>query len=88
MQIDPNMSVGSVARMDSRSPAATKNVSNSDQAAFDQSQALENQFNNTPDVRADLVERAVSLIGRVDYPPPQVIRRLSNLLAMSIDPND
>jgi hypothetical protein len=88
MQIDPNISVGPVARMDSRSPTVAKPATDTDQAAFAQSQALEIEYNNTPDVRMDQVEKAVTLVGRVDYPPPQVIRRLANLLAMSINPND
>lgn len=84
MQIDPNMSVGAVARTPSQPPAAANAKVPQDQAAFTESEALNEQLKVTPDVRSDKVDQAISLIGQVEYPPPQVIRRISSLLALKL----
>lgn len=85
MQIDPNLSVGAVARTASQLPQAmAKAKVEQDQAVFGQSEALSQELKDTPAVRSNEVDRAMVLIGQVEYPPPQVIRRISSLLAMNL----
>jgi hypothetical protein len=85
MQIDPNLSVGALARTASQPPAAAPKAKiEHDHATFGQSDALQQALKDTPAVRGDKVEQAIVLIGQVDYPPPQVIRRISSLLAMNL----
>jgi len=47
-------------------------------------QALRSALANTPDSRPDAVARATQLVGRVEYPPPETIQKISHLLAMHL----
>jgi hypothetical protein len=74
--------------MAASSPAAKPVKGESDQATFQRSEALNQAFQSTPDVRPDQVARARELIGNVEYPPRETIAKLSTLLAMHwSDPN-
>ena len=55
-----------------------------DQASFQNSEALNNALNSTPDVRPEVVTRAKDLVSSSIYPPPRVIRQISTLLAIGI----
>lgn len=53
-----------------------------DQVNFSATEAVDKALSATPDVRAEEVERARQLIGDPSYPPPETIRKLSELLAV------
>jgi hypothetical protein len=55
-----------------------------DEVAFENSRALTTALQNTPESREDVVRRATELVGDVNYPPPDTIRMISNLLAIQI----
>lgn len=55
-----------------------------DEVAFENSRALTTALQNTPESRDDVVRRAAELVGDVNYPPPETIRMISNLLALQI----
>lgn len=61
-----------------------------DGASFEQSAQLEQALQSSPDVRAEVVEKARKLIEDTNYPPPEAINRIANLLAMklAIEPKD
>ena len=48
---------------------------------FAESAALDNAMHETPDVRQEEVERAARLVENENYPPPEMLDRLSKLLA-------
>lgn len=55
-----------------------------DEVAFENSRALTTALQNTPESRDDVVQRATELVGDVNYPPPETIRMISNLLALQM----
>jgi hypothetical protein len=55
-----------------------------DEVAFENSRALTTALQNTPESREDVVRRATELVGDVNYPPPETIRMISNLLAIQM----
>jgi hypothetical protein len=55
-----------------------------EEVAFENSRALTTALKNTPESREDVVRRATELIGDVNYPPPDTIRMISNLLAIQM----
>ena len=59
-----------------------------DEVAFENSRALTTALHNTPESREDVVQRAVELVGDVNYPPPETIRMISHLLAIQLRPED
>lgn len=55
-----------------------------DEVAFENSRALTTALQDTPESRDDVVRRATELVGDVNYPPPETIRMISNLLALQM----
>jgi hypothetical protein len=59
----------------------------SDAAEFRATAALEEALADTPDVRPDQVNRARELFASVQYPPAELIRGVSRLLADNWPPD-
>lgn len=55
-----------------------------DDVALENTRALKTALDNTPFARAEVVRRAVEMVGDVNYPPPETIRMISNLLAIKL----
>ena len=89
MQINPNSSAGAVNKVESPAPSVKRvaSQSDSDSAVFSQAEALNQALSDQSDVRAAAIEKAVNLIGQVKWPPTEVIRRISSLLAVNIHQN-
>jgi hypothetical protein len=58
-----------------------------DEVAFENARALTSALHDTPSVRDEVVRRATDLVGDVNYPPPETIRMISNLLAIQLEPD-
>jgi hypothetical protein len=58
-----------------------------DEVAFENARALTSALHDTPSVRDEVVRRATGLVGDVNYPPPETIRMISNLLAIQLEPD-
>ena len=58
-----------------------------DEVAFENARALTAALHASPAVRDEVVRRATELVGNVNYPPPETIRRISHLLAIQLDPD-
>ncbi len=56
-----------------------------DAADFSTTDSIRSALRNAADVRPDEVERARSLIDTSIYPPEETIRKIANLMAMSVD---
>ncbi len=84
MQVDPKLTTSAVARVDTSQPLVRKAKSDSDYATFSRTEALHNSYRDVPDVRSDVVSKAKELVSSSTYPPPETIKRISNLLAMQL----
>jgi hypothetical protein len=85
MEIKLNTNLDSVARVTpTRSNASRAIERKSDMPVFENSNALEAQLANLPDVRLDKLDRALNLIGQPSYPPQETINGLANLLAIHL----
>lgn len=84
MQISPNNSSGPVSRTYWKSIPPAPGGHGVDTAQFDRAAALNRALADTPDLRANEVERARELIGDVSYPPAETIQRIASLLATNL----
>jgi hypothetical protein len=55
-----------------------------DGAAFDHAQALDQAVRAAGDSRSEMVEMGKKLASSINYPPPELINRIANLLAMNV----
>ena len=66
-------------------PAVSRETRNAeDDVALENTRALKTALDNTPFARAEVVKRAAEMVGDVNYPPPETIRMISNLLAIKL----
>ncbi len=84
MQINSNNYTGNVARVAYVSNSGKAGAPKGDRVQFDQTASLEKALKETPDVRPDVIDRAKDLVANPNYPPPEVIKRISNLLAIHV----
>jgi hypothetical protein len=85
MEVKLNTNVGAVS-LRPTSPSKSRGASEAgDSASFDQSADLNQSLQATPQARPEAVDRAQKLIGDVNYPPRETIRRIATLLAMHLD---
>jgi hypothetical protein len=57
-----------------------------EQVALENSRALTHALRMTPEIREEIVRRATELVGEPSYPPEETIRKISDLLAIQLDP--
>lgn len=90
MEINANSKVGAVSgpSQTNRSGPINPAPVDSDGDSFDSNNPLLNALNNTPDVRADVVARGRAAVASDGYPPPDVVKKLSNFLANKLQSND
>ena len=56
-----------------------------DTSMLSASESLDRALESEPSTRAEAVEKARKLVGDVAYPPPETVKRLANLLAISVN---
>jgi hypothetical protein len=81
MQVNLTTNPGATVRGVEQSLAARPVERPVDQAEFSQFEAINHALDSEPEVRAREVERAKDLFTSVQYPPVQLIHRISRLLA-------
>jgi hypothetical protein len=84
MEVQPNHPAGGINQSPAVRAEARRLKEPTEQVNFAQSAAVEQALQKSPEIRTDAVDRARSLVGNINYPPPETIRRLSNLLAMHL----
>jgi hypothetical protein len=84
MRVIPNSEATAVPAVVPRSAPAEPRLGQ-DQLAFTGTQSLDRSLAQSPEVRADKVAEAKALIQDGSYPPAVIIRKLSALLAISLD---
>jgi hypothetical protein len=84
MKIENNMSAGALLRSEPSPVVPAQKPVEGDSATFSQANALTLSLRDEPGSRTEEVERALNLVGQVQWPPQTVIRRIASLLAMHI----
>jgi hypothetical protein len=75
--VDPAQAAGGVSKSRIQARGASE-------LSFENSASLNAALEATPDSRADVVSRAEDLVSSSNYPPPEVINRIANLLAANL----
>jgi hypothetical protein len=85
MEINSNLNTGGVSRTP---PSETTVVHGArgarEEVTFENAAALEKSLRETPDTRDHVIAMAKQLVSDVQYPPPETIRKISNLLALNL----
>ncbi|MBL9137224.1 MAG: hypothetical protein JNK85_15230 [Verrucomicrobiales bacterium] len=84
MEVQSNHPAGGINPASTVRTEARRTKEPTEQVNFAQSAAVEQALQKTPEIRTEAVDRAKALVGSINYPPPETIRRLSNLLAMHL----
>ncbi len=84
MQVDPKNTTNAVARVDTSQPVVRKSRAESEHVTFDRTEALNADYQEVPESRVEAVSKAKELVERTNYPPPEAIQRIANLLAMHL----
>jgi hypothetical protein len=88
MEVNPNISTGPVVRAETKPPVKSSGQSaQGDSVSLQDSEAVNKGVQQTPYVRAESVARARELVGDANYPSPEVVGGVSNLLAAKLDDN-
>ncbi len=91
MEINPNRSVDAATPaagpVKAKGTASAESV-NADDTSFKRSDELTSALENVPNSRVDIIARAEKLVSDPGYPPPEMIRRIANLLAANLISGD
>ena len=85
MQINPITNSGAVVRQAGSAAPARADRKAGDQVEFTAAEALNRALESAPEVRSEEVARAGTLASSVQYPPTELIHRISKLLANNWD---
>jgi hypothetical protein len=86
MRINTNFAANGVDATLSPRPAASAAPRATDGASFAGADALDTSMSMSPDSRPEAVDRAKALINDPNYPSPEVLRGVANLLAATTTP--
>ena len=81
MQINSITNAGAVIRQPESAAPARVPKKAGDQAEFAGAEALNSALESAPEVRSEEVARGEAVASSVQYPPVEMIRRISRLLA-------
>ena len=88
MEVSSNLNVGGVSGPTQPRRAAPKAAKAEEPVSLTSSAAVERALKNVLASRPDTVDRARGLIADVSYPPLEMIRKISRLLAIQISSGD
>jgi hypothetical protein len=84
MEVKLNNQTSPVRQVLSRAIQAPTAQPGEEITSFKGSYALDGALASTPDVRAEVVDRARQLVAQSSYPPKEVIDRIASLLAVEL----
>jgi hypothetical protein len=84
MKINGDMNTGGLDGITSGKQPSTPAKTAASEPAFSASDALEDALSQVPDVRAEAVARAVTLINDRNYPPADTVKQLADFLASKL----
>ena len=86
MEVNPNISAGAVQKVTAKPVATTSaKAAVTDSASFGRTDAVSSGLQQIPDVRADAVAKARSLLNDDNYPPQVVLNAISKLIATKLN---
>ena len=85
MEIIPSAKAGGTAGVPGSAPKIPTAKARTDSVSFQQTDAIKQSLQQQPDVRPEVVDRAVALTGDPQYPPTHIIRAIAHLLALNQD---
>ena len=85
MRVNSNSDASAVSATPGRTTAPEPRLGQ-DKLAFTTTESLNRSFEQTPEVRPEKVAEAKALIQDGSYPPAVMIRKISALLAIKLDP--
>lgn len=88
MEIKPNYQAASVDPTQLSKPAVKAPSVDDRSVDFSSTDRLEESLRNLPDVRPEVVQRGRELVSDSNYPPPEGIRRISELLAINFSESE
>ena len=89
MEVNPNAGTGSTQRVTGRTVVTPRaRVSARDSASFGDAEAVNRALQQTPDIRAEAIQRAGEKSRDNQYPPLEIVQAISHLLAKNLSPND
>jgi hypothetical protein len=86
MEISPKTNVDPVVRTTPGQTPVRESRAAREAVSFAGTEALNSALAGVPEVRLQVVERAKELANDASYPPPEIIKRIANLLAMDSEP--
>ena len=84
MRVNPNSELVGLTRTTSQTGAGEPRLG-ADQLSLTTTETLNRAWEQTPATRVEKVAQAKSLVADITYPPPELIRKISALLAMNLD---
>ena len=84
MRVDPNSNASAISAPQGQTAAPGPRLGQ-DKIALTATDSLNHSLEQTPDVRADKVSQAKTMIQDDSYPPELVIRQISALLANNLE---
>jgi len=87
MRVNPNSGLSSVTKSSTKSTGQSPSLGQ-DKLTLDSANALNAALQQTPDVRPDKLAQAQNLINDPKFPPDEIIRAISRLLASHINVQD
>ena len=87
MRVNSNSDASAVSATPGRTTAPEPRLGQ-DKLAFTTTESLNRSLEQTPEVRAGKVAEAKALIQDGSYPPAVIIRKISALLAIKLDPQN
>lgn len=85
MQIDPNARTNIVEGIATTPPQAARPLRKDAIASFHEAEILNQAIQELDEVRNEKIERALNLVGQVQWPPGDTIRRIASLLAAKME---
>ena len=80
MRVNPNSDLGGVTRVPIQTGAGDPRLG-ADKQSFTTAESLTRALEQTPATRGEKVAQARNLVDDYTYPPPELIRRISALIA-------
>lgn len=87
-KIDPRIPLDPIKAQTSRASGGSVTPVPSDKFSNTKTEQLLQILEANPAVRPEVVQRAQSIASNPDYPPPEVARKISEMILASADPAD
>ena len=85
MEIKLSHNLGAVTRLANGPARPRETKAPAENVAFNRAEALNKALDASPGARPEVVARARALVEDSNYPPPETIKRIANLLALHLD---